>query len=317
MQLVFQREGVAAHQQDQRDHQRQAFAGAPALDELAKNPRGQGDHDEKHAEPQNRFAVTAGGEVEQPHGGRQHGKAHRDLEFFHPRAGLGQEFQPRRVPAQHDIRRGQSDADGQKHQQDDRSALREGESEGDAQERRGAGRGQRGGQHAVEECARRPMFRRQPAGGIQGASAERDFKHAEQIQRHQRDQRGEADDKDRAAELHAPAGMMSGGLDADDDGGEHEKRHQHAEGIDEAELADVARVAPGFADKAKNFQRDDRQHAGHDVQNQSADERVEQHAPERLSGQGGGGHGRRHCGRGCSGHRLGCRSLARHLPPGR
>ena len=96
-------------------------------------------------------------------------------------------------------------------------------------------------------------------------SAERDFKHAEQIQCHEHDERGETDDKNRAAELHAPAGMMSGGFDPDDYSGQGGKRHQHAERIDETELADVARVTPGFADETEDFQRDDRQHARHDV----------------------------------------------------
>ena len=54
-------------------------------------------------------------------------------------------------------------------------------------------------------------------------SAERDFKDAEQVQRDERDERGEADDENRAAELHSPAGLMSGGFDADDDGRENEK----------------------------------------------------------------------------------------------
>jgi len=51
---------------------------------------------------------------------------------------------------------------------------------------------------------------------------------------------------------------------------------------DPAERADAARRAFGLADEAEDFERDDRQHARHDVQNQSADEGVEQHLPERL-----------------------------------
>ena len=265
--------------------ERDGFVLASALEKFAENPRGERDDDQKNAEPQNIFAVAAGGDVEQPHDRRQHRKAHGDLEFFHPRAGLGQKFQPRRIPAQHDIRRRQAKADGEKNQNDDGRALREREAERGAQKRRGAGRRQNGGEHAVEKCAGRAVFRGEFARRVQRASAERDFKHAEQIQRDERDERGEADDENRAAELHSPAGVMSGGLDADDDGGEREKREQHAERVNQAEFADAARFAFGLADEAEDFQRDDRQHARHDVQNQPADEGVEQHLPERLRGQ--------------------------------
>ncbi len=47
--------------------------------------------------------------------------------------------------------------------------------------------------------------------------------------------------------------MMAGGFDADDNGGHGGKGSQHAEGIDEAEIADAARFAPGLANKAENF----------------------------------------------------------------
>ena len=126
------------------------------------------------------------------------------------------------------------------------------------------------------------MLRRQSARRVERASAERDLKHAEQIQRDEHDQRGEAHHKDRATELHSPAGPMSGRLDTDDNGGQHEKRHEHTECIDKTELAHMPWFASGFADETENFQRDDRQDAWHDVQNQPADEGVEQHLPERL-----------------------------------
>ncbi len=41
--------------------------------------------------------------------------------------------------------------------------------------------------------------------------------------------------KNGAAELHAPAGLMPGGLDADDDGREREKRNQHADRINQTQ----------------------------------------------------------------------------------
>ena len=135
---------------------------------------------------------------------------------------------------------------------------------------------------AVEKCAAGAVLRGKISGGVQGASAERDFKDAEQVQRDERDERGEADDENGAAELHAPAGLMSGGFHADDDGGEHEKRAQHADRVNSAERSRAARRTAGLVDEAEDFERDDRQHARHQIQNQPADEGVEQHLPEGL-----------------------------------
>ena len=95
------------------------------------------------------------------------------------------------------------------------------------------------------------------AGGVRDAPAQRDFKDAEEVQGDEGDQHGQADDENGAAELHAPAGMMTGGPDADDEGGEHEEGNEHAEGINQAEQADAARVAFGFVDEAENFQGND------------------------------------------------------------
>ena len=118
-----------------------------------------------------------------------------------------------------------------------------------------------------------------------GASAKDDFKHPEQVQRDERDKRGQAHDENRTAKLHPPASVIARRLDADDQGGEREEREQHAGRVDQAEVADTARLAFGLADEAEDFQRDDRQHARHDVENQPADEGEQQHLPERLRGQ--------------------------------
>ena len=64
VELIFEREGVTAYQQNKDDDKRNAFAGATALNKLAKNPRGERDEHEKDSEPQNRFAVAAGSQVE-------------------------------------------------------------------------------------------------------------------------------------------------------------------------------------------------------------------------------------------------------------
>ena len=167
--------------------------------------------------------------------------------------------------------------------------MREGESERRAQERGGAGRGQNGGEHAVEERAGGAMLRRQGPRRIHDAPARIDFEEPEEVQRDEGHERGEQDQELRVAELHSPAGFVSGGLDANHQARQHEERHQHAQRVDQAQLADPARLILGLPDEAENLQGDDRQHAGHDVQDQPAEESVEQHLPKRGGDEPGRG----------------------------
>jgi len=202
------------------------------------------------------------------------------LNFSIHTPGLGRNFS--HAGFQLNTTYGETHTDGEKNQHDERRALGKREAERDAQKRRSAGRGQNGGQHAVEKCTGRSVLGGNVSGRVECASAERDFKHAEQVQCDERDENGEADEKNGVAELHAPTGLMSGGLDADNNGRECEKRNQHAGRIDQTHCADVARFAFGLADETEDFQRDDRQHARHQIQDQAADEGVEQHLPEWL-----------------------------------
>ena len=116
-----------------------------------------------------------------------------------------------------------------------------------------------------------------------------DLEQAEEVQRDEGHQRGEQDQELRVAELHSPARLVPGGLDANHQARQHEERHQHAQRVDQAQLADLARFILGLPDEAENLQGDDRQDAGHDVQNQPAEEGVEQHLPKRGSDQPGRG----------------------------
>ncbi len=74
---------------------------------------------------------------------------------------------------------------------------------------------------------------------------------------------------------------MAGGLDANHQAREHEERDLHAERVDHAQSANLARLILGLTDEAEDLQSDDREHAGHHVQDQPAKEGVEEHLPER------------------------------------
>ena len=83
----------------------------------------------------------------------EHREAHRDFELLHPRAGLGQESQPGRVPAQHDVRGGEAQSRRTSMTRTMMAGFCAKAKPTAPPERRGAGGGQDGRQQAVEEGA--------------------------------------------------------------------------------------------------------------------------------------------------------------------
>ena len=102
-----------------------------------------------------------------------------------------------------------------------------------------------------------------------GAAAERDLEDAEQIEREDEDERDERGEQIGILKLVAPVERR---LELHDGGGEHQEKNEHAGDEREPEPEDAARVLPGLMHEAENFQRDHRQHAGHHIQDQSAEE---------------------------------------------
>ena len=132
------------------------------------------------------------------------------------------------------------------------------------------------------------MFRGKFASRAHDVAAKLDFEQAKQIQRHQGHQHGQADKKLGVTKLHAPAGAVAGGFNANDQAGQDEKRDKHAHGIDKPQIPHAPGVILGLPHKAEDFQRDHRQHAGHHIQDQTAQEGVKQYFPERQHRDHGG-----------------------------
>ena len=78
-------------------------------------------------------------------------------------------------------------------EQDDQRRLREREADGGREHRRGAGNREHGGEHAVEKRTGRAALAGERIRRAHRAAAQRHFKHAEQIERHQRDERTAVD----------------------------------------------------------------------------------------------------------------------------
>ena len=113
-----------------------------------------------------------------------------------------------------------------------------------------------------------------------------DFEDAEEIQGKNEDDRSYNIVEPRVLELEGPGDFAPGGLEGDDDGGESEEPKENAGGEGEAVLEDVGARISGLAHEAENLQRDDRQHAGHEVEDEAADQAEEEVGPEAGLGRG-------------------------------
>ncbi len=84
------------------------------------------------------------------------------------------------------------------------------------------------------------------------------------------------------------AGIEGGGADGVEDAAEDCEGSQHAEGEGQAVLDDGASVVAGLLDEAHDFEADDGEDAGHEVEDESAEEHAAQDGEEVEEGDGFG-----------------------------
>ena len=84
------------------------------------------------------------------------------------------------------------------------------------------------------------------------------------------------------AEGVAPVGDAAGVLHANGKPGQNQKGNHHSQAIDEAQIPHPPRYFRRLIDKPKNLERDYRQHARHDVENESAQKRQQQYRRQRA-----------------------------------
>ena len=65
---------------------------------------------------------------------------------------------------------------------------------------------------------------------------------------------------------------MAGGLEPDHEQGEPDEPGEDAGGEGEAVAEDAGATVAGVLDETENFQRDHRQHARHEIEDEAADE---------------------------------------------
>src|SRR5581483_4097370 len=99
-----------------------------SLEKQTPKPGSKPDQHKKESKLQiTKIAKKRCGQREEIDDGSQHRKTHGDLEFFHPDARLGQEFEPGRMPRKNDVGSSQTNADGEENQNNDGRRLSEGE----------------------------------------------------------------------------------------------------------------------------------------------------------------------------------------------
>jgi hypothetical protein len=100
-----------------------------------------------------------------------------------------------------------------------------------------------------------------------------DLEQAQQVAGEESQQHHHEDEEQRLLELDAPADRAAGGLEGNQAAGENEEGEQDTRCRGQEPESDLAAAGAPMADDREDFQRQHRQHAGHDVQDQAAEQR--------------------------------------------
>ena len=127
---------------------------------------------------------------------------------------------------------------------------------------------------------------------------QRDFENAEEIEREHEHDRAHRDDEIRIGELERPGDFVSGGLQCDQQEREPDEPGEDSGDESEAVAEDARPAVAGVLDESENLERDHRQDARHEIENETADETEEQELQQtvRRDSAGGGDSRRGRCG---------------------
>ena len=214
----------------------------------------------------------------QPHQ-RQRGEAHRDRhdppETLHPRAGLGQHSPQRRHKAEQQERQRQP----QPEQAEQQQRLRHRQQQRRAQRRRHERPGARG----RHEC------REQPGGkgpGLLAAHADTDrgqFEQPGEVGRDCGGQHQQSDDDPRLLQLESPADLLARRPQGQQRRAERHAGEHHACGIGQPLAARLGLAFAGAGERDR-LEAQDREDAGHDVEEEPAEQRAQHQRPDRRRG---------------------------------
>ena len=272
----------------EKDRDYALFRGGEGTAEGRVEPRGEREANKECGEPHHALnSALAAKNREDPDEGGEKGKRHELLETLHPRAGAGEKFHPAGLGAEKQVGKRHAERDGGEHRENDGGALAEGKSERTSEKRGGAGRGEQGGENALKKWPAEPSTRsgRFHRGG--GSAGKDELEHAGEVQGEDKNDRADGDVEPGVLELECPGDFGAAGFKSDDDRGESEEPREDAGGEGESMRKDRGARVAGLLDEAENFQRDHRQDARHEVQDQSSEEAVKKREPE-AHRRGGG-----------------------------
>ena len=113
---------------------------------------------------------------------------------------------------------------------------------------------------------------REPRAGLE---------HAEQVETNDHEEQRQHRHEDRRLQLEAPAGRLAQRPQPQQDGRQHQEADHHTQAEHHGMATRLSRLAGRRLGEGKDLEPDDREHAGHQVEDEAADERPQHGASQR------------------------------------
>ena len=107
------------------------------------------------------------------------------------------------------------------------------------------------------------------------------LEHAEQVETDDHEEQRQHSHEDRRLQLEAPAGRLAQRSQPQQDGRQHQEADHHAQAEHHGMATRLSRLAGRRLGKGKDLEPDDREHTGHQVEDEAANERAQNGPGER------------------------------------
>ena len=211
-----------------------------------------------------------GEDPDEPDDRREDGDGDSLLEDFHPCAGFGEDASPAGEVGEGEVGQCESQSEGGEDGEADDDRMGERVADGGAHEGRCAGRGDDHGKDAGEEAAGVAVFLREGAAGA--GEGEADFELSGEGESKEEEKHRHEGEEGGGLELESPAKLLACGAEDDKDGDYGPEGDEDAEGVDPAVGAELAAFLLRGLDEREAFDEEDGKDAGHEVEEDSADE---------------------------------------------
>ena len=211
---------------------------------------------------------------EQEHDRAEHHETEDLFERLHPQPGLGEKLHEPGDEPDKDVGERHAGGDRPEHAVGHVRRLREGEAEHWPEERPAAGGSQHRAQHPLEEGPERSLLRLQMPRLLPDEAGDRQLPHAQERQREGEHDRRHRDVEGGRRELLAPGEVAAPEADVRRHArrGQREKHGVDAGAIPEIGAKDFGPRLPRLLRERHQFQAEDGEHTGHEIQNQPPEE---------------------------------------------